>query len=758
MELIKKEHNPNTHIFGLDRESVNMEIAKGGMNHITYLLSNLYKNPIEATVRELMSNAIDSTRLMPEARREPIRVQLPNEFDGTFSVEDFGVGMSKEDLFSVYSQYGASTKGDDFSQVGAFGLGAKAPLSYTSKFTVTSTKDGITTEVFISSNESGNKCELISEKETGKPNGTLVSVPVKEKEFLLFAQAFEYYPRYIVDIKLIVDGKEANLYEHILLGTINPSEDNNPDFELPVYAIKEKGGSRTVDEIILNSMLGTNRAFGMFYCMVLSGWSYFTLGKWSLMNHCEVFVDLKPGVFTFNPSRDEIVETERNNLIEYNVSREIKSLIQRLSDNLIKENGNSLEDYIKFLIKNKISIREQSMLLSNIVKGNVDVEDKIKEINTVFRDVFDYNYESKLFGFNSIGVKEYSKAFLLPDRQNTPMVDLEKLISNYYYDSVLSCVLIKTDKNANQLNKEIKLLAKDLGKGKNLLFLLSSEENAEEELMKYVDNEIFVFQESELRKHEDINDLRLFNLGNSPTFHNDEDEWQKYVSQVYSTEELESLNEDTCPILVFFDKTTPRDNLWKKSLKNKEIQVMNYLNEVHCYPFSKLNLYAMDINDLDDEKVEIIKDSFQFCFGLDEIKRNNEHKELSEIFGEEFAPRFLLEIDNHSIEGLAYLIRKNDIQKFTQVEFYLDYNLNRSDYELTSELFAHLLYSTNEQDSITDCVEDVRTKNVIKRIYDNLNQFFDIKGNRNLENVFISAMSKPLFNRFEQILKDYIEE
>ena len=56
---------------------VQMGIDPEALSHILDRLTDMYPDPIQASVREVISNAHDATVLMPEAERKPIRVLLP---------------------------------------------------------------------------------------------------------------------------------------------------------------------------------------------------------------------------------------------------------------------------------------------------------------------------------------------------------------------------------------------------------------------------------------------------------------------------------------------------------------------------------------------------------------------------------------------------------------------------------------------------------------------------------------------------------
>lgn len=118
------------------------------------LSSGLYSDKIAAVVRELSCNAYDShvdrNKLIDEGRAtkhtapqdKNIRVHFPSSFDPFFSVRDFGIGLSPEDVENIYTVYFESTKQDSNDYIGALGLGSKSPFSYAQSFNVIATKNG----------------------------------------------------------------------------------------------------------------------------------------------------------------------------------------------------------------------------------------------------------------------------------------------------------------------------------------------------------------------------------------------------------------------------------------------------------------------------------------------------------------------------------------------------------------------------------------------------------------------------------------
>jgi HSP90 family molecular chaperone len=110
------------------------------MRYISSLLRNNYSDTILATVRETWANAVDANAAAKSST--PIKISFPTVLAPTYSVRDFGTGLSEQELFGLYTKYGRSSKRGDNSAIGGFGIGRFSPLSYTDSFTVVSCKDG----------------------------------------------------------------------------------------------------------------------------------------------------------------------------------------------------------------------------------------------------------------------------------------------------------------------------------------------------------------------------------------------------------------------------------------------------------------------------------------------------------------------------------------------------------------------------------------------------------------------------------------
>jgi hypothetical protein len=171
------------------------------------LSQGIYTNHITPPIRELATNAWDSHVKATKDGNDPKRpfdVHLPTSLEPWFSVRDYGVGMSEEEINLIYTTYFESTKTESNDYVGCLGLGSKSPFCYTDTFTVSAIQNGRML-VYTSFLETGcPKCAKLADEETDEPNGMLVQFGVKEADINEFVNgARTIYNRFINRPKIL---------------------------------------------------------------------------------------------------------------------------------------------------------------------------------------------------------------------------------------------------------------------------------------------------------------------------------------------------------------------------------------------------------------------------------------------------------------------------------------------------------------------------------------------------------------------------
>lgn len=115
------------------------------------LSDGLYSRKIEAVIRELSTNAVDG-HIMAD-NNDVFEIHLPSYSEPWFTVRDYGIGMSHEDVMDLYATYFGTNKADDLDTTGYLGLGSKSPLSKVRSFSVISRFNGIERHYMVSLNE-----------------------------------------------------------------------------------------------------------------------------------------------------------------------------------------------------------------------------------------------------------------------------------------------------------------------------------------------------------------------------------------------------------------------------------------------------------------------------------------------------------------------------------------------------------------------------------------------------------------------------
>lgn len=354
--ILTKEYSNNTQAtFYTETDNIQMNIDGTALKHIINRLTELYKNPLEASIRELVSNAVDATVSAKLEDVKPIQLFL-DEYNNFLSVEDFGSGMSYDDLLNIYSKYGASTKRDDFSAIGSYGLGAKAPLSYTDSFTLITTKDKETVVAIVSKTDSFPQIQIISKEITENPNGTKVQISLNDNDSKMAYQIFEDYIRFsdMMSVPVVFTHNtgfnKSSIQEIESYKALYPLYTKikiNDDLSLKIFT-----NESSFERIFTNGNININ--------FVMEGYSY-----QKYPSNIGVWVQLVPGLLDFNSARDEILENTR----------------YRDFENLIKEQINNIKllDEREFLnnhsnIYNIVSLSSNSdyEYLENYKDDNVD--------------------------------------------------------------------------------------------------------------------------------------------------------------------------------------------------------------------------------------------------------------------------------------------------------------------------------------------------------------------------------------------------
>lgn len=163
--------------------------------HISKLLSEtIYSDKIAAVIREYSCNAYDA-HVLGNCTDKPFYVHMPTRFEQWFAVRDYGPGLSKEEIITLFTTYGASSKRESDDFIGCLGIGSKSGFAYSDAFNVTSWHAGIKYTYSCFKDEEGMfSVALLDSQTSPDPSGVEVQIPVADSDVSQFNhKAYEVY-------------------------------------------------------------------------------------------------------------------------------------------------------------------------------------------------------------------------------------------------------------------------------------------------------------------------------------------------------------------------------------------------------------------------------------------------------------------------------------------------------------------------------------------------------------------------------------
>lgn len=184
--MIVNEHIPQIEASN-DLDQKSFSIGDAGII-FDVLRNKMYSNPVLAICREISCNARDAHREVGKLDL-PIQIYVPNHIEPFLKIKDFGPGISPDRMENIFLKYGKSSKRETNELIGYFGLGSKTPFSYTDSFTIITNYNNVKYNYvcYIDETRVG-KLALLSSSPTTEENGTEIIIPVKSKDFELFAE------------------------------------------------------------------------------------------------------------------------------------------------------------------------------------------------------------------------------------------------------------------------------------------------------------------------------------------------------------------------------------------------------------------------------------------------------------------------------------------------------------------------------------------------------------------------------------------
>lgn len=177
--MIIEEAKNNVITIG-ETEQNKVSIDVKNINFITTLLSsNLYSNPEQSFLREIVSNAWDS-HIEAGNTDQPVVITVE---ENRIAIRDYGVGLSPERFKDIYLNIGSSTKREDNTQIGGFGIGRFSALACSNMVSIISYYEGVKYEYLMMKSGNTINIDLINSSNTTEHNGVEVSINLGYNKF-----------------------------------------------------------------------------------------------------------------------------------------------------------------------------------------------------------------------------------------------------------------------------------------------------------------------------------------------------------------------------------------------------------------------------------------------------------------------------------------------------------------------------------------------------------------------------------------------
>ena len=401
------------------------------------LSSTLYKEPHKAIIRELVSNAIDASKKANIS--QPVVLNVPCTTNDEFYIQDFGIGMSLDQVINLYGNYFASNKQNDANSIGGFGLGGKTPFIYVKdssdgfKLETTSPEDNVRrTFIFkmVKNKYGGLKpiyyhLDNLDEVDS-LTKGTKVSFKLYDEDNIaLFAESISdiVFSTYPIQFKGVFELDD--MFDNVLR-KIGKNTSNNIFFSHKEILDKiDKQGSLKLNNhfsyinfknsnldyhkvsLLLNNIyyeytLDEKGAISLLYRRLFEiNEAINVLSNSKESYFSPIFISLNNTAITVSLSRENIQKNETNENIIYNM------LVQYLHieiDNVKIKFNIIIKDIINQIKQPNLSLLSKYDLYCKIKKmmGLDDVEKIISENDLIYINEFYQNFKSIFIDNNNI--------------------------------------------------------------------------------------------------------------------------------------------------------------------------------------------------------------------------------------------------------------------------------------------------------------------------------------------------------------------
>jgi len=401
---IKQEEN----ILLSSQQHDRKQFSLGDASIILMLLTKQYSNPIKTLTQEYISNARDANREV--GSKQKIKIVLPTNFRPILEIRDYGPGITPERMANVFVKIATSTKRDDNTQTGGFGIGAKSAWAYTDKFNIITYVDGYKRSYvahYTTNPQKGGLKEAYLDQlkdtngqleiPTDEENGTVIQIPIKLNNLREFTTAVEQ------TLYFWKDEEYPEVYNTLDGEHLSPVELSRPAI------------NSTIENLVLfQDLKGVNRQLNSpsKLLIVIDGISYRIPPSWCSMSYigyqdrlkgkdnddyiptlydsiredCALIFDI--GEIHISPTREGIIENEENKLKISQCSKKIldaMTLEATTMINSIKE-YEDLQNFSNYI--SKYGSRLQDMLLKKLPTSlgiyKIDIQRRLIAVSNTF--------------------------------------------------------------------------------------------------------------------------------------------------------------------------------------------------------------------------------------------------------------------------------------------------------------------------------------------------------------------------------------
>lgn len=294
----------------------------------TILTTNLYSNPEESFIREIVSNAWDS-HVEAGNTDTPVIIKIQNN---SIFIRDYGTGISPERFKSTFLNIGSSTKRSSNKYIGAYGIGRLSGLACSNTVYFTSYYNGTMYSYVMS--KISNKIEVtkLYEEPTTENNGLSVALTNVNNiyKFKSSLSSIVFFPNIYIE-----DSEYGDRYNSI----------KNKRFKN--FAVLDSKLDKKYNILIGNVLYPLDETALQIDDTKIKNLIYF-------IKHNCIFLTFDIGELDITPNRENIIYTNKCiDKIKNKINKAYEEIIELLKDRFEKD-YNTIND-LKFLIKSDIN-------------------------------------------------------------------------------------------------------------------------------------------------------------------------------------------------------------------------------------------------------------------------------------------------------------------------------------------------------------------------------------------------------------------